>query len=88
MARMDPHLILYIFLPTLIFESAFVMNVHVFKRMTPQIVLLAGPGMLIGACILGLSLILTIFGAWYLSSTPHRTHRMLKAHLSPVLPIR
>ena len=49
LARMDPHLILYIFMPTLIFESAFAMDVHTFKKMTSQIVVLAFPGMMLGA---------------------------------------
>eukprot|EP00041_Stephanoeca_diplocostata_P038262 m.1490213 g.1490213 ORF g.1490213 m.1490213 type:complete len:294 (+) comp25190_c0_seq55:665-1546(+) len=49
MARMDPHLMLYVFLPTLIFESAFVMDVHILKRVFSQILLLAGPGMMLGA---------------------------------------
>ncbi|HSH53340.1 MAG TPA: cation:proton antiporter, partial [Bacteroidales bacterium] len=30
--HIDPHLILYIFLPTLIFEAAFAMDVHTFKK--------------------------------------------------------
>ena len=51
LSRMDPHLILYIFMPTLIFESAFAMDVHTFKKMTSQIVLLAFPGMLMGAVL-------------------------------------
>lgn len=47
MARMDPHLMLYVFLPTLIFESAFVMDVHILRRVFSQILLLAGPGMML-----------------------------------------
>lgn len=38
LTRMDPHLIFYIFLPPLIFHSAFAMDVHTFKKMTGQIV--------------------------------------------------
>ncbi len=47
MARMSPHLMLYVFLPTLIFESAFVMDVHTFKRTIGQAVILAGPGLIL-----------------------------------------
>lgn len=47
MARMNPHLMLYVFLPTLIFESAFVMDVHTFKRTLGQAVILAGPGLIL-----------------------------------------
>ena len=46
-ANIDPHLILFLFLPTLIFESAFAMEVHLFKRMLSQILTLAVPGMLL-----------------------------------------
>ena len=46
-ADINPHLILFLFLPTLIFESAFGMEVHLFKRMLSQILTLAIPGMLL-----------------------------------------
>ena len=46
-ARMDPHLMLYVFLPTLIFESAFVMDVHTFKKTIGQALILAGPGLML-----------------------------------------
>jgi len=40
-----PHLILTIFLPVLIFESAFAMEVHTFVKTFVQVVLLAIPGL-------------------------------------------
>ncbi|GAA5218618.1 cation:proton antiporter [Corallincola platygyrae] len=46
-ATMEPHLILALFLPILVFESAFNMEPHLFKRLFPQISLLAVPGLLI-----------------------------------------
>lgn len=46
-ANIDPHLILFAFLPILIFESAFSMEVHLFKKMASQIALLAVPGLII-----------------------------------------
>lgn len=45
----DPHLILFIFLPTLIFESAYGLEVHLFRRIFPQIATLAVPGLIISA---------------------------------------
>ena len=45
-ANMDPHLMLSVFLPTLIFESAFVMDVHTFKKTIGQAIILAGPGLI------------------------------------------
>ena len=50
-AQMDPHLILYLFLPALIFESAFAMDTHLFKRMFSQICLLAIPGLIIATSL-------------------------------------
>lgn len=47
LASVDPHLILLLFLPTLIFESAFAMETHLFKRMLGQIIILAVPGLLL-----------------------------------------
>lgn len=46
-AHIDPHLILYIFLPILIFEAAFAMDVHTFKKSFVNSVLLAVPGIVI-----------------------------------------
>ncbi len=43
----EPHLILFIFLPTLIFESAFALEVHLFRRTLPQIAVLAVPGLIV-----------------------------------------
>ncbi len=47
----SPHLILFVFLPTLIFESAFAMEVHLFRRMFAQIAILAVPGLLIATLL-------------------------------------
>lgn len=43
----NPHLILYLFLPILIFESAFAMEPHLFFRIAPQTILLAVVGLII-----------------------------------------
>ena len=47
LSLIDPHLILLLFLPTLIFESAFAMETHLFKRMFSQIAILAVPGLIL-----------------------------------------
>jgi len=52
-SNIDPHFILFVFLPTLIFEAAFAMDVHVFKRSITNVILLAVPGLLIGTAIMG-----------------------------------
>ena len=45
----QPHSILLLFLPPLVFESSFNADWHIFKRELYQILLLAIPGVLIGA---------------------------------------
>ncbi|NOQ26499.1 MAG: cyclic nucleotide-binding domain-containing protein [Bacteroidales bacterium] len=45
--HIDPHLILYIFLPTLIFEAAFAMDVHTFKKTSTNAFILAVPGIIV-----------------------------------------
>lgn len=46
-ANIDPDLLLAVFLPALLFESAFSMEIHQIKRCAVQMLLLAGPGVLI-----------------------------------------
>eukprot|EP01060_Flectonema_neradi_P040896 TRINITY_DN9489_c1_g1_i1.p1 TRINITY_DN9489_c1_g1~~TRINITY_DN9489_c1_g1_i1.p1 ORF type:complete len:1399 (+),score=234.10 TRINITY_DN9489_c1_g1_i1:38-4234(+) len=54
LADMNPHLILYVFLPVLIFESAFAMEIPIFKKVVVQCILLAGPGLLVASAMTGL----------------------------------
>ena len=53
-ANIDPHLMLITFLPTLIFESAFVMDFHTFRKTSIQALILAGPGLIISTVLTGL----------------------------------
>ncbi len=59
--NIDPHLILFLFLPILIFESAYSMEPHLFFRIAPQIILLAILGLII-------SMVLTAFAVSWLFS--------------------
>jgi len=52
----DPHLILFLFLPTLIFESAYAMEPHLFFRIAPQIVVLAVIGLIISMLLTALTM--------------------------------
>ncbi|MBI9067908.1 MAG: cation:proton antiporter [Salinivirgaceae bacterium] len=57
--EIDPHLILFVFLPTLIFEAAFAIDVHTFKKSVANALILAIPGIIIalvltGALVMGL----------------------------------
>ena len=45
---MSPHLLLGVFIPPLVFESAFGADWHTIRREFWQAVLLAGPGVLVG----------------------------------------
>jgi NhaP-type Na+/H+ or K+/H+ antiporter len=51
--EIDPELLLAVFLPALLFESSFSMEVHQIKRCLGQMVLLAVPGVLISTACLG-----------------------------------
>ena len=52
MSHIEPHGILMIFIPTLIFESGMNIEWYVFKKAFKNILLLAGPGVLYGAFLL------------------------------------
>ena len=54
LADMNPHLIQYVFLPVLIFESAFAMEIPIFKKVVIQCVILAGPGLLVASALTGM----------------------------------
>ena len=67
--KIDPHLILYVFLPTLIFEAAFAMDVHTFKKSFTNAFMLAVPGIIIalvltGAIVMGMKASGMGFAAW------------------------
>ncbi len=52
MSKLNPHMILFVFIPILIFESGFNCDWYVFKKEIVNILLLAGPGVLWGAVII------------------------------------
>lgn len=59
-ATMDPNFILYVFLPVLVFDAAYEMNLHIFRKTLLNASILAGPGLVIcmlltAAMILGLN---------------------------------
>ncbi len=58
----DPHLILFVFLPTLIFEAAFALDVHTFKKSLGNAFILAVPGII-------LAIILTAVISKFISNT-------------------
>lgn len=54
-ADIDGHLLLYAFLPALLFGDAMGLSVHMFQRTFWQCLLLAGPGVVMGAGLTGLA---------------------------------
>lgn len=59
-SAIDPHLILFLFLPTLIFESAFSIETHLFRRTFNQIAILAVPGLILSTLLTAV-LVKTLF---------------------------
>jgi NhaP-type Na+/H+ or K+/H+ antiporter len=51
---LDPHVILFVFLPALVFESAFYTNPHVFIKQLPNVLLLAFPGVILATFLTSL----------------------------------
>lgn len=56
-ANMDPHMLLFIFLPILIFEASYAMDLHTFKKTSTNAILLAVPGILMA---LGLTAVIAM----------------------------
>ena len=51
--NIDPHIILYVFLPALLFEAAFALDIHTFKKSVGNGALLAIPGIIIALVLTG-----------------------------------
>jgi NhaP-type Na+/H+ or K+/H+ antiporter len=60
----DPHLMLYIFLPPLVFGEALNLNTSMVKKCFSQCVLLAGPGVLIGTALTALFAVYILPYGW------------------------
>lgn len=66
--HIDPHAILFIFLPILIFEAAYAMDLHTFKKTAANSVILAVPGIVIALLLSGgLAILLKVMGVGLLS---------------------
>lgn len=85
--NIHPHLILYLFLPTLIFESAYSMEPHLFFRIAPQIILLAIIGLIISMVLCALAIqwllpwgfgVALLFGALVSATDPVAVVALLK----------
>lgn len=54
-SKIDPHLLLYSFLPALLFGDVTTLNVHTFVKTFGQALVLAGPGVLLGTVLTALA---------------------------------
>ncbi|KAI5677920.1 hypothetical protein M9H77_08870 [Catharanthus roseus] len=81
-ANIDPDLLLAIFLPVLIFEGSFTMEVHQIKKCMMQMLLLAGLGVFISTFCIGSALKLTFPYSWI-----WKTSLLLGANLSATDPV-
>jgi len=54
-SKIDPHLLLYAFLPALLFGDAMGLNLHLSKKCFKQCLLLAGPGVVFGTAFTALA---------------------------------
>ena len=59
-----PHTMLSVFLPALVFESAFSLEWHTFRKCAAQVLWLAGPGVLLGTFLMGSLLKATLPYGW------------------------
>lgn len=66
--NIDPHLILFVFLPTLIYEAAYAIDIHTFKKTSANAFLLAVPGILIALFLTGAFVMLIKFFGWGFST--------------------
>lgn len=81
-ADIDADLLLAVFLPILIFEGAFSMEVHQIKKCMAQMLLLAGPGVLISTVLIGAAVKLAFPYDWN-----WKTSLLLGAILSATDPV-
>merc|ERR1719229_196154 len=63
-ASVDPHLLLFTFLPPLLFGDAMTIDTHVAKRTGGQCLILAGPGVVIGSMATALVLYFMLPYGW------------------------
>ncbi|MFU2374975.1 MAG: cation:proton antiporter [Bacteroidales bacterium] len=68
-ANINPDLILYLFLPILIFDAAYELNLHIFKKTLANATLLAAPGLIIcmlltSTLMMGVATFIPGFESW------------------------
>jgi NhaP-type Na+/H+ or K+/H+ antiporter len=64
MSGMDPHLMLFVFLPPLLFESAYSIKWHVFRKTAGAAIILATSGVVIATMITAMCISSFLYPAW------------------------
>jgi len=59
-----PDLIIFAFLPALVFESSYALDVHAFRKNAGAVVLLAGPALVVSTVLTGLVMVLLTRSSW------------------------
>ena len=60
-SEINPHGLLFIFLPVLVFEGAYTLDCHIFLKELPQIIILAGPCVIFNAFLMMFAIKLIIY---------------------------
>ena len=64
LAEMDPHLLLHLLLPPLLFESAFAIDWHIFSKVSGYALFLALPGLIVATLLTGATYMALYGWAW------------------------
>eukprot|EP00756_Hemistasia_phaeocysticola_P045351 Hpha_TRINITY_DN19106_c0_g1::TRINITY_DN19106_c0_g1_i1::g.94822::m.94822 len=83
LADLQPTIIFYIFLPPLIFHTAFVCDTHLFKRLSREFLIVAGPGVLLTALLMAV-LAKVVFSTYEWSMYTCMVYGALLAATDPV----
>ncbi|MCA9641508.1 MAG: cation:proton antiporter [Polyangiaceae bacterium] len=66
-AGISPHLIIFVFLPALVFESAFAIDTHAVRKNLSGIVVLAAPALLVATLLTALAMVWITGASWHWS---------------------
>ncbi len=83
-AHASPHLIIFVFLPALLFESAYAIDVHVFKNNLGAVVLLAVPALVLATGLTAALMVGLLSGSWAWGWVPALVFGALISATDPV----
>ncbi len=82
--HIKPDLIIFAFLPALVFESAYALDVHAFRKNMGAVVLLAGPALVVSTVLTGLVMVLLTGSSWQWTLTEALVFGALISATDPV----